>query len=73
MIKKLIKENAYEDDRNLVDHSDNTHYWYSIDGVRLLSWIRKYYFTYTNIASEDEKYRAHRKNNNRIFLTDSNY
>jgi len=59
--KKLIKENALGDDRNLADHGDNAHYWYSIaDGVRLLSWIRKQYITYTNIASEEEKYIAHR-------------
>ena len=72
--KKLIKENALGDDRNLADHGDNAHYWYSIaDGVRLLSWIRKHYVTYTNIASEEEKYIAHRENNNRVFITDPYY
>ncbi|CAF2084492.1 unnamed protein product [Rotaria magnacalcarata] len=72
--KKLIKENALGDDRNLADHGDNAHYWYSIaDGVRLLSWIRKQYITYTNIASEEEKYISHRENNNRAFITDPYY
>ncbi len=72
--KKLIKENAAGDDRNLADHGDNAHYWYSIaDGVRLLSWLRKQYITYTNTVNKEEEYIAYRENNNRVFITDPYY
>ena len=74
--KKLIKENAAGDDRNLADHGDNSHYWYSIaDGVRLLSWIRKSYLKYSDMydGSPGEEYVAFRENNNRVFVTDPYY
>lgn len=43
--KNLIKENAFGDDRNLIDHgTKDPHYQYSVsDAIHLLDWIRKKY------------------------------
>lgn len=74
--KKLIKDNALGDDRNLVDHGTDQHYWYSVgDGFRLVLWLRQKYLDYTNLSTVNagEEYVIFRENNNKILVTDPYY
>lgn len=70
---RLMKANASDDDRNLLEHGRNdSHYWYSVsDGFRLVLWLRKHYLNYDNLpqVQEGEQFVAYRENNNHIFVT----
>ena len=63
--------NAGGDDRNLAEHGDNAHYWYSInDMMTLLIHSRRENLVYNNQVQPGEEYIAIRQNQSRVFLAD---
>ena len=69
--KEMKKLNAGGDDRNLVEHGDNAHYWYSInDMMTLLIHTRRGNLIYNNQVQPGEEYIAIRQNQSNIFLAD---
>lgn len=73
--KNIIESlKAVGDGRNLVEHGDNTQYWYSIsDMMILLVHTRRINLAYSKQVQSGEEYIAIRQNQSSVFLADPYY